>query len=190
MVYDSDLTLSLPVILSVASGLNGMAHCIDSLWGHGPTRSTCCSSWRKASVLWLKKVSKDRGKTHAVPTAGTKLYGAYLAAVSFASAGSEDLLQAICTVLGGTFNLPHAQTHATVLPYVLAFQATSTSNCVAEQRMATAFGSATALEGLQNLRTQLEAPTALQDYGFSADGIAEAVGNSRCQPCQPITLDR
>ncbi|NKX52432.1 maleylacetate reductase, partial [Arthrobacter deserti] len=27
----------------------------------------------------------------------------------------------LCHVLGGTFNLPHAQAHAAVLPYVLAF---------------------------------------------------------------------
>jgi maleylacetate reductase len=79
----------------------------------------------------------------------------------------------ICHVLGGTFNLPHAQTHATVLPYVLAFNAPASPD--AEARIASAFGTADALSGLQDLRKRLDAPKALSDYGFTADGIAEAV---------------
>ena len=50
------------------------------------------------------------------------LYGAYLSAVAFASAGSG-LHHKICHVLGGMFDLPHAETHAVVLPYVLALNA-------------------------------------------------------------------
>ena len=50
------------------------------------------------------------------------LYAAYLSAVAFASVGSV-LHHKICHVLGGVYNLPHAQTHAIVLPYVLAFNA-------------------------------------------------------------------
>ena len=67
------------------------------------------------------------------------LYGAYLSAVAFASAGSG-LHHKICHVLGGTFNLPHAQTHATVLPYVLAFNAPAAPDAAA--RIAAAFGTA------------------------------------------------
>src|SRR4029078_9635015 len=50
------------------------------------------------------------------------LYAAWMAAVAFASAGSG-LHHKICHVLGGMYNLPHAQTHAVVLPYVLALNA-------------------------------------------------------------------
>jgi len=79
----------------------------------------------------------------------------------------------ICHVLGGTWNMPHAQTHATVLPYVLAFNAPAAPDAAA--RIAAAFGSDDAVQGLNNLRTSLDAPKALKDYGFTEDNIPEAV---------------
>jgi maleylacetate reductase len=71
------------------------------------------------------------------------------------------------------FNLPHAQTHAVVLPHVLAFNAPNAPEAAA--RMAAAFGAPTAVEGLTALRTTLDAPKALKDYGMPEDGIAKAV---------------
>ncbi len=123
------------------------------------------------------------GREHA-------LYAAYLSATAFASAGSG-LHHKICHVLGGAYNLPHAQTHAVVLPYVLAFNAPAAPR--AERRIAAAFGAATAIDGLQALRTELGAPRALRDYGLAEDAIdaaAEAIlpavppGNPR-----PVTAE-
>lgn len=171
VIYDSALTMSLPVEMSVASGLNGLAHCIDSLWGPkaDPINAAMAAEGIRALSAGLPKIVAD---AQDVDGRDEALYGAYLAAVSFASAGSG-LHHKICHVLGGTFNLPHAQTHATVLPYVLAFNAPYAPQ--AEQRAAAAFGSATALEGLQQLRAQVGAPQRLSDYGFTAAGIPEAV---------------
>lgn len=171
VIYDSDLSASLPVELSVASGLNGMAHCIDALWGPraDPINAALATEGIRALAEGLSQVVEEPQGTDGRDQA---LYGAYLAAVSFTSAGSG-MHHKICHVLGGTFNLPHAQTHATVLPYVLAFNATDAPE--AEQRIAAAFGTDTALDGLQVLRAKLNAPRALQDYGFTADGIPEAV---------------
>ncbi len=53
---------------------------------------------------------------------GDLLYGAYLAGTAFAVTGSG-LHHKICHILGGRYDLPHAQTHAIMLPYVLAFNA-------------------------------------------------------------------
>ena len=171
VIYDAELTLSLPVDMSVASGLNGMAHCVDSLWAPrvDPINAALAAEGIRALAQGLPKIKID---PTGLPGREQALYGAYLAAVAFASAGSG-MHHKICHVLGGTFNLPHAQTHATVLPYVLAFNAPFAPE--AEARMAAAFGAPTALEGLQALRAQLDAPKALADYGFTADGIAEAV---------------
>jgi maleylacetate reductase len=171
VIYDAELTLSLPVDMSVASGLNSMAHCIDSLWGPraDPINAALAAEGIRALSQGLPKIKADptglAGREQA-------LYGAYLSAVAFASAGSG-MHHKICHVLGGTFNLPHAQTHATVLPYVLAFNASAAPE--AEARAAAAFGSDSAIEGLQRLREVLDAPRALKDYGFTEAGIAEAV---------------
>jgi alcohol dehydrogenase class IV len=100
------------------------------------------------------------------------LYGAYLSAVAFSSAGSG-LHHKICHVLGGRYDLPHAQTHAVVLPYVLAFNAPAAPE--AERRIAEAFGSASAVEGLQRLRRAVDAPRALRDHGFDEADIDDAV---------------
>lgn len=171
VIYDSELTLSLPVEMSVASGLNGMAHCIDSLWAPkaDPINAALAGEGIRALSQGLPKIVAD---SQSIDGRDEALYGAYLSAVAFASAGSG-LHHKICHVLGGTFNLPHAQTHATVLPYVLAFNAPHAPE--AEQRAATAFGTDTALEGLQQLRAQVDAPQRLSDYGFTVENIPQAV---------------
>ena len=99
-------------------------------------------------------------------------YGSYLAAVAFASAGSG-LHHKICHVLGGAFGLPHAATHAIVLPHVLAFNAPFAA--AAADRIAAALGSDDASDGLRRLRVSVDAPRALRDVGLREDDIARAV---------------
>ena len=171
VIYDANLTLSLPVELSVASGLNGMAHCIDSMWGPrvDPINQALAAEGIRALNQGLPAIVKDPAGLEGREQA---LYGAYLSAVAFASAGSG-MHHKICHVLGGTWNMPHAQTHATVLPYVLAFNAPAAPQ--AAERIAAAFGAADPVDGLNRLREQLDAPTALKDYGFTEENIAEAV---------------
>lgn len=171
VIYDAALTVSLPVEMSIASGLNGMAHCIDSLWGpHAdPINAAMATEGIRALNSGLPQIMDD---LQGIEGREKALYGAYLSAVAFASAGSG-LHHKICHVLGGTFNLPHAQTHATVLPYVLGFNAPEAPE--AADRIAAAFGSDNAIEGLQTLRNRVSAPKALKDYGFTAEGIPTAV---------------
>jgi maleylacetate reductase len=170
IVYDATLTMSLPVPMSVASGLNALAHCVDSMWAPNadPINAAFAAEGIRSLAAGLPKVVADpldrSGREQA-------LYAAYLSATAFASAGSG-LHHKICHVLGGAYNLPHAQTHAVVLPYVLAFNASAAPR--AASRIAAAFGSATAIDGLQALRAELEAPSALSDYGFTQDAIDEA----------------
>ncbi|WP_089106999.1 maleylacetate reductase [Streptomyces hyaluromycini] len=189
VVYDASLTLSLPVGLSVASGLNALAHCVDSMWAPrtDPIDQALAAEGVRALRTGLPLVVKD---PQALDGREQTLYGAYLAAVAFASAGSG-LHHKICHVLGGMFNLPHAQTHAVVLPHVLAFNAPFAPD--AEQRLAAAFGSPTAVEGLATLRDRLGAPRSLRDLGMPRDGVAAVAepvvaaapaGNPR-----PVTLD-
>ncbi|WP_411153036.1 maleylacetate reductase [Streptomyces sp. A30] len=171
IVYDASLLRTLPVELSVASGLNALAHCVDAMWGPyaDPIDRALAEEAIRGLGQGLPRITAD-----PAGLAGHEqtLYGAYLAAVAFASAGSG-LHHKICHVLGGMFDLPHAQTHAVVLPHVLALNAPHAPE--AERRIATALTSPTALAGLAALRARLDAPTALKDYGMPEDGIAKAV---------------
>ncbi len=179
IVYDAALTMSLPVEMSVASGLNALAHCVDSMWAPNanPVNAAFAAEGIRSLAAGLPKIVADPmdldGREHT-------LYAAYLSATAFASAGSG-LHHKICHVLGGKYNLPHAQTHATVLPYVLAFNGPAAPD--AERRIAAAFGGAglasgasttAALDGLVALKHELNAPRALADYGFTEDSVAEA----------------
>ncbi|MGW2048317.1 maleylacetate reductase [Streptomyces sp. NPDC001858] len=171
IVYDATLTLSLPTALSVASGLNALAHCVDSLWAPrtDPVDRALAGEGIRALATGLPAVVADPG---GLDGREQVLYGAYLSAVAFSSAGSG-LHHKICHVLGGRYDLPHAQTHAVVLPYVLAFNAPAAPQ--AERRIADAFGDTSALEGLQRLRGAVDAPKALRDHGFDESDIDDAV---------------
>jgi maleylacetate reductase len=121
VVYDAELTLSLPRELTIASGLNAVAHCVDGLWAPraDPINAAFAVEGIRAFAAALPAV---HGDPHDLPGREQCLYGAYVAAVAFASAGSG-LHHKICHALGGAFDLPHAQLHAIVLPHVLAFNA-------------------------------------------------------------------
>ena len=170
VVYDAMLTLSLPVDLSVASGLNALAHSVDAMWAPkaDPINAALAAEGIRALAAGLPKVAADPADLAGREEA---LYASYLSAVAFASAGSG-LHHKICHVLGGKYNLPHAQTHAIVLPYVLAFNAGTARE--AANRIAGSFGSKNALDGLQRLRAELGAPRALADYGFSEADVPDA----------------
>jgi maleylacetate reductase len=163
IVYDAGLTLTLPVDLSVASGLNALAHCVDSMWAPraDPINQALALAGIRALTAGLPRITTRDGREQT-------LYGAHLAAVAFASAGSG-LHHKICHVLGGMFDLPHAQTHAVVLPYVLALNAPAVPG--RERLLAEAFGP----DGLSGLRERIGAPRALRDYGLRESDIPAAV---------------
>jgi alcohol dehydrogenase class IV len=115
------------------------------------------------------------------------LYGAYLAAVAFASAGSG-LHHKVCHVLGGMFGLPHAETHAVVLPHVLALNAPGVPDL--DRRMAEVLGADTALTGLIALCDELGAPRSLRELGLSRDDVPRAVAPilEAAPPSNPVPV--
>jgi maleylacetate reductase len=171
VVYDASLMLGLPVATSVASGLNALAHCVDAMWGPrvDPIDQSLAVEGIRGLSTGLRQVL---AAPHELTGREQTLYGAYLAAVAFASAGSG-LHHKICHVLGGMFGLPHAETHAVVLPHVLALNAPAVPEL--DHRMAGAFGAPSALAGLLALRGELGAPRSLRELGMAEDDLLSAV---------------
>jgi alcohol dehydrogenase class IV len=171
VVYDAALLASLPADLAVASGLNALAHCIDAMWAPNadPIDRALAGEGIRALASGLPRVAAEGAGLAGIEET---LYGAYLAATAFASAGSG-MHHKICHVIGGMFNLPHAQTHSVVLPHVLAFNAPNAVDAAA--RIAAAFGSDTASAGLAQLRATVDAPRALRDYGLAESDLPAAV---------------
>jgi alcohol dehydrogenase class IV len=186
VVYDASLMLGLPVPTSVASGLNAIAHCVDSMWAprSDPVDRALALEGIRAVTAGLPRVVTDPWE---VAGREDTLYGAYLAAVAFASAGSG-LHHKICHVLGGLFDLPHAETHAVVLPHVLALNAPAVP--LLDERMAAAFGAGSALAGLQRLREETAAPHSLRELGLAAGDLGRAVGPilEAAPPSNPVPV--
>jgi maleylacetate reductase len=170
VIYDPELTVSLPGPLSAASGLNAMAHCVDGFWapGRNPVSALAAGEAIRVLAAALPAVARDGTDLGA---RGDLLYGAYLAGTAFAVTGSG-LHHKICHVLGGRYGLPHAQTHAIMLPYVLAFNAPGAPD--AAGRIAQALGSEHPAATLQALAAQLGLPRGLREIGLGEDQLAEA----------------
>ena len=170
VIYDPELTVSLPGPLSAASGLNAMAHCVDAFWapGRNPVSALAAGEAIRVLAAALPAVSEDGTDVGA---RGDLLYGAYLAGTAFAVAGSG-LHHKICHVLGGRYGLPHAQTHAIMLPYVLAFNAPGAPD--AARRISQALGSEDPAAALQALAARLGLPRGLREIGLHEEQLAEA----------------
>lgn len=179
VVYDAELTKSLPVDLSIASGLNALAHCVDSLWAPqaDPINQALALEGARALAQALPALASAPDILESREKA---LYGCYLAGVAFASAGSG-LHHKICHVLGGTFGLPHAETHAAILRYVLALNAPAVPELAG--RLAGALsaprgsGNDAAVDAttvLNDLYVKLKSWHSLADYGFTEADVPEA----------------
>lgn len=172
IVYDASLSRSLPGRLAVSSGLNAVAHAIDGLWAPraDPINVALATEGVRALVPGLRALHAEPDDLEGRETA---LYGAYLAAVAFASAGSG-MHHKICHVLGGAYNLSHAEMHATVLPYVAAYNAPEAPEAM--ERIARIFDVETtrAPHALADFRDELGITGGLAALGLHEPDIPEA----------------
>jgi maleylacetate reductase len=170
VVYDPELTLSLPPRLSAASGMNAMAHCVEASYAEGssPVITAMAIEGITALARALPQVLRDPDD---LEVRSDLLYAAYLAGSTLASAGSG-LHHKICHVLGGAYDLPHAETHALILPHVVAFNTPAMPDAM--DRIARALGVDDPAGGLFDLDVELGLPTRLLDLGMTEPDLDEA----------------
>jgi alcohol dehydrogenase class IV len=170
VIYDPELTLSLPPSIAGPSGMNALAHCVEALYGPGanPVISVVALEGVAALQRSLPTVCSDPSDLEARSDA---LYGAYLAGVALATGGTA-LHHKTCHVLGGMFNLNHGDMNAVMLGHALAYNAPAIPELI--DRIAAAMGVDDAAGGLYDLAVAIGAPTSLAAIGMPADGIAEA----------------
>jgi maleylacetate reductase len=99
------------------------------------------------------------------------LYGCWLCGVCLGTVGMA-LHHKLCHTLGGTFDLPHAETHTIMLPHALAYNAPAVPGAMV--RISRAIGADNAAQGLYDLARRLNARLALRDIGMPESGIARA----------------
>ena len=168
-IYDPELTLDLPADVSAASGMNAMAHAVESLYGidTNPVVETLAEeAVRKLGASLPRLVQNPRD----LDARSDALYGAWLAAAFRAKAGLE---HAIAQRLRQWFHLDHARTHAIAVPYAIGFNAGAAPAAMA--RIKRALGVDDAARGLYDLNTRIGLPTGLKDVGMQEKDIEKAV---------------
>ena len=170
VIYDPELTLGLPPATSAASGMNAIAHCVEALYAHdaNPVSTLLAEEGIRALASGLPRVLAAPADLDARSEA---LYGAWLAGASFATT-SLGLHHKLCHVLGGTFNLPHAETHSIVLPHAIRYNRDAAPDAM--QRIARALGTAEAATGMYDLEMRLGLRMKLAEIGMPADGLERA----------------
>jgi alcohol dehydrogenase class IV len=187
VIYDVDLTLGLPVAMSVTSGMNAIAHAAEALYARdaNPIISLMAEEAVGAMARALPAIARTPRDGDARSGA---LYAAWLAGACLGSVGMA-LHHKLCHTLGGTFDLPHAETHTAVLPHALAYNAPAAPEAMA--RLNRALGTANAPRTLFDIAGGLGAKMALRDLGMPADGIDRAVELAMANPYwNPRPLER
>jgi alcohol dehydrogenase class IV len=171
VIYDVDLTLSLPPHLSAVSGLNAIAHAVEALYARD-TNPVIGMMAEEAIAALARSLPRIVANPASRAARSDAQYGAWLAATCLGAVGMA-LHHKICHVLGGSFQLPHAQTHAVILPHATAYNAAAAPDAMGS--IARALGAAPAAPALFALARLLAAPAALRDLGMPEAAIDPAI---------------
>jgi maleylacetate reductase len=168
-IYDPDLTLSLPARTSAASGMNAMAHAVETLYGPdvNPVIESLAS---KAVELLGSSLPRVVDRPGDIAARTDALYGAWLAAAFRAQAGVE---HALAQRVRQAFGLDHSHCHAIFTPYSIAFNAKASPRAM--ELIARALSAKDAGRGLYDLNVRIGLPTGLKGLGMKEADIPKAV---------------
>ncbi len=166
VLYDPELTLSLPIALSVNSGLNAMAHAAEGLYASDRNPVTSLMAGEGLRVLYsaLPKIVASPSDLDARAEA---LYGAWLCGGVLSNV-TMALHHKLCHTLGGSLDLPHAETHAVLLPHTIAYVEQAVPDLLAP--LAALVGGR-AGAGLYDFAARLGAPASLAALGVRSDDL-------------------
>lgn len=184
VVYDVELTLGLPVAMSVTSGVNAMAHAVEALYAPQANPVTDELALRSISLLAgaLPRITADPADREARTDA---LQGAWLAGTCLGTVGMG-LHHKLCHTLGGSFDLPHAPVHTVVLPHAMAYNAPAAGEAMRRIARALAAPGAgiapDAPTAMYDLIVGLGGPRSLRDLGMAEEDLPRAVALATAKP--------
>ena len=177
VLYDPELTLTLPIGMTLTSALNAIAHASEGLYAHdgNPIMALMAEEGIRAAAAALPRLAANPKDLDARSDA---LYAAWLCGSVLGNV-SMGLHHKLCHTLGGTFDLPHAEVHTVVLPHALAYNAPAAPEAMSS--LGKLFPGDPAI-ALVQLAKQLGAPTALRDIGMPHEGIEIATRAALANP--------
>jgi len=186
ILYDAELVATLPVAMTVTSALNAMAHAAEALYATNRTAQTTAMALDglRAFVDGLPAVLAN--PTDLAAREATQR-GAWACGTVLGQVGMA-LHHKLCHTLGGSFDLPHAETHAIVLPHAIAYNARAASAEL--QPICDLLGGENAGLALHGFARKLNAPLALKDLGLKESDLDRAADLATTKPYpnpQPVT---
>jgi maleylacetate reductase len=170
VIYDVELTLGLPPAMTATSGLNALAHAVEALYARD--RNPVLTLMARDAIVALGAALPALAVDPADRAARTRaLYGAWLCGAALGGT-TMALHHKLCHVLGGSFGLPHAETHAVVLPHAAAFNAVAAGDLLAP--VTAALGGGSPGSALHGLARRIGAPSSLRELGLAAGDIDRA----------------
>ncbi|MDA7984014.1 MAG: maleylacetate reductase [Alphaproteobacteria bacterium] len=190
ILYDSELVATLPGPMSATSGMNAMAHAVEGLYARDRSPETTELALRGLrafaeglpAVLETPRDLAARENTQR----GAWACGAVLGRVGMA------LHHKLCHALGGAFDMPHAQTHAVILPHAAAYNEAEPEVAGLLAPVAGLFGAKTAGGALHDFARSLGAPLSLRELGLGEDDLPRAADVASRNPYwnpRPVTRD-
>lgn len=166
VVYDVELTLRMPAGLTLTSAVNALAHAVEALWAPDATAVSDALA-AEACELLLDAVPTALADLGDVDARTRLQQGAWLAGTCLATA-QMGLHHQLAHVLGGTFDLPHAELHTLLLAHVVRFNLPHAPR--AEARLTRIVGGDPA-DALTRLAGSYDGPTRLRDLDVPEDGL-------------------
>lgn len=174
VVYDVELTTALPVDVSVTSALNAMAHAVEAMYS--PQANPVTDGMALAAISGIAAALPAMAAAPDDLDARAELLNAaWLAGTCLGTVGMG-LHHKLAHVLGGTFGLPHAETHTVLLPHVMAYNAAAAPEAFA--RIAAALSARAAPAAVFDLVSELHGPTSLRELGMAEADLAAAAGQA------------
>jgi len=186
VIYDVDLTLGLPIGMSVSSALNAIAHAAEALYA--PDRNPVISllaadavrAFHRALPVIVRAPQDNAARADA-------LYGAWLCGMALGQT-AMGLHHKLCHILGGSFDLPHAETHSILLPHCVGYNAAAVPGLL--QPLADILGAPPG-PGLWHFARDIGAPLRLADLGLAEDDLDRAAALAVANPYDnPRPLDQ
>lgn len=170
VMYDAELSLSLPARVTAASAVNALAHCIDAIYlpSLSPLLAPAAIEGARTVCTALPALLENLDDLWV---RNELLYGAYLSGAALT--GGFAIQHAIAHMLGGSFGVEHGVAHAVVLPYVTAHLVDRAPSSLAP--IAAALGTDDLAGHVWDLVAESGLPVRLREVGLSDEDFERAV---------------
>jgi alcohol dehydrogenase len=176
ILIDPAANADVPASIMLATGMNGLAHCIEGLYSKVRTPVTTALALH-AIGLFRDALPAVAASPRSVECRATLLTAAHLSGLVLTNARTC-LHHAICHALGAVTGASHGQANAVMLPHALAFNAPAASDAMAA--MVRAWGGssrgdapATAIGLVRDLQSEIGVTTRLRDIGVAREALAD-----------------